>query len=209
MKNIYDIYLNFNKDIYDFYDWNKDDNILHIKKIPIIKINKNKYIKIITNNFETNNELYTKIKNKTEYLNKDMSKNTCALFTDSENIIAIMFDNNGFSIKRSCLYIDEELEVLDEIYSINETEISFTKNKKVKNILKTRKQYNIEKFIYKELENIKTDKLNYIFFECFGKHENNKEKILNNIKKLDFTSETTKKIYDILKLTSTNKNKMI
>ena len=33
MNYIYDIYLNLNKNLYDFYEWNKSDNIIHIKKI--------------------------------------------------------------------------------------------------------------------------------------------------------------------------------
>ena len=38
MNYIYDILLNFNDMLYDFYDWNVKDNILHIRKIPLIQI---------------------------------------------------------------------------------------------------------------------------------------------------------------------------
>ena len=38
MTYIYDILLNFNEEYYEFYDWNKEDTIVHIKKIPIYKI---------------------------------------------------------------------------------------------------------------------------------------------------------------------------
>ena len=37
MKYIYDIVLNFNEEFFEFYDWNLNDEITHIKKIPIIK----------------------------------------------------------------------------------------------------------------------------------------------------------------------------
>jgi len=33
MTYIYDILLNFKDDLYEFYDWNKTDNIIHIRKI--------------------------------------------------------------------------------------------------------------------------------------------------------------------------------
>ena len=209
MRQVYDIYLNFNKNCYDFYDWNKDDDILHIKKIPIFKLNNKDFIKLLTTNFKLSSNFLNIIKDKTEYINKISNKDICALFTDSINIIAIMFDNNGISIKRSNLFIDEELEVLDEIEELNETNIAISIINKIEPVLKTRKQRTIEKFIYKELQNIDNDKLSYIFFECFGKYENNKDRIINNIKKIDITSDMSKKIYDILKLTSTNKNKMI
>ena len=49
MNYIYDLLLNFNEKIYDFYDWNKTDKIIHIKKIPIFKISSSK-MNIIKNN---------------------------------------------------------------------------------------------------------------------------------------------------------------
>ena len=38
MKYIYDIELNFNNKYYEFYEWEKKDNITHINKIPYYKI---------------------------------------------------------------------------------------------------------------------------------------------------------------------------
>ena len=34
MNYIYDILLNFKNKLYDFYDWNINDDITHIRKIP-------------------------------------------------------------------------------------------------------------------------------------------------------------------------------
>ena len=38
MNYVYDIYLNLNNVLYDFFDWDKNDKLIHIKKIPIFKI---------------------------------------------------------------------------------------------------------------------------------------------------------------------------
>ena len=38
MNYIYDILLNFQNEYYDFFEWNTNDQITHIKKIPIIKV---------------------------------------------------------------------------------------------------------------------------------------------------------------------------
>ena len=38
MTYIYDILLNFKEELIEFYDWNKNDNIIHIRKIPLLKI---------------------------------------------------------------------------------------------------------------------------------------------------------------------------
>jgi len=209
MQQIYDIYLNFNTYAYDFFDWNKSDNILHIKKIPIYKISKQDFKNIITSNIKINNAIAKSIKGKTEYINKKSKNDLCTLFSDSENIIALLFDNSGKSFKRSYLYIDEELDVLDEISNLPETKIEYTIVNKVKIINKTRKQINDETFIKKELNKIEDDKLNYIYYECFGYQKKDKNKIFEIIEKLDNSNELYKKVLDILKLTSTNKNKMI
>ena len=37
MNYIYDILVNYGNIPYDFFEWNTSDNIIHIKKIPIIR----------------------------------------------------------------------------------------------------------------------------------------------------------------------------
>ena len=66
MNYIYDIYINLLENYYDSYEWEKTDKIIHLKKIPIIKINKKDYQKLLTNKFKIDKELYKKIKYKTK-----------------------------------------------------------------------------------------------------------------------------------------------
>ena len=49
MNYIYDILLNYNKKLYEFYDWNLSDSIVHIRKIPIFKISTNQLIDLVNN----------------------------------------------------------------------------------------------------------------------------------------------------------------
>ena len=35
MSYVYDILINLNKKFYDFYDWNNNDKILHVKKVLV------------------------------------------------------------------------------------------------------------------------------------------------------------------------------
>ena len=60
MNYIYDVYLNLNEILYDFFDWNKNDKIIHIKKIPVFKIEEEILIKLITNTVKVNNEFLSK-----------------------------------------------------------------------------------------------------------------------------------------------------
>lgn len=205
MNYIYDIYLNLNETLYDFFDWNKNDKIIHIKKIPVIKVNEETFKTITCNQIKIDGELLLQIYSKTEIWNFNGKINYCALFSDNNDIIAIEFNKNGKSIKKSFMYIDEELEVLEIINKLNEKTINFEILNSQKNIFKTRNQINEDNFINQELKNMDKSRLNYIYFECFGKRENNKKIILDNIKKLNKNSKVYKNLYDILKLTSTAK----
>ena len=51
MNYIYDVLCNFQNVYYDFYDWNKTDDILRIRKIPIIKVNDEVYLDLKNNKY--------------------------------------------------------------------------------------------------------------------------------------------------------------
>lgn len=209
MNYIYDIYLNLNNTLFDFFDWNKNDKIVHIKKIPLFKLKENTFKLICNNSVKVDIDFLNNLCNKTELFKEKKYINYCSLFCDNNNIIAIEFDSNGNSIKKSHLFIDEELEILETISKRKIEEINFKIVKKEETLFKTRKQINEDNFINNELKNIETNKLNYLYFECFGKQEKNKKTILKNINNLSRNSKTYKNLYDILKLTSTKKNKML
>lgn len=204
MNYIYDIYLNFNKYLYDFFDWNKNDKITHIKTIPIFKIDEDDLKIIIRNKIKINEDLLTIIRNKTIICNKSDKYKTCALFCDENNIFAIEFDNNGNSINKSTLLIYEELEILETTYKFKTKNIEFKILSKEKLKFKTRKQINDEYFIKNELKSIDEKKLRYIFFECFNKREKNKNIIINKLLNLSNDSKAYKNLYNILKITSTS-----
>ena len=205
MNYIYDIYLNLNETLYDFFDWNKNDKLLHVKKIPIIKVNEETLKDLLSNKININEKLLLNIFNKTEIWNMNSKINYCALFSDNNTILAIEFDNKGKSIKKSFLFVDEELEVLEISSKLNEKLIEYKILKKDNNILKTRKQIKEEEFINNELKNMEDSKLKYIYFECFGKLEKNKKVIKEKLNKISKNSKINKNLYDILKLTSTTK----
>lgn len=209
MKYVYDIYLNFNETLYDFFDWEKNDSIVHVKRIPVFRINGEKFKEIMTHNIKTNSLFLDSIYNKTEVWNYNKKYISSLLIFDGNNILALMFNKNGISIKRSFMAIDEEQEVIEELNELDEYNLEFECTNKVKYLCKTRNQIKEEEFIKKELKNINIDKLKYIYFECFDKKENNEELILKEISKMKKPSIAYKNLYNILKLTSTSKNKML
>ena len=203
MNYIYDIYLNFNKELYDFFDWNKSDKLVHIKMIPIFKVNEETIKSFISNMVKLDEKTFSFIQNKSTIWNKANKYKNYGLFVDENNVIAIEFDDEGKSINKSYLLINEELEILETTYKLKTKNIEYRILKKDSIRLKTRKQIKEENFITDELKNIDSNKLNYIYFECFGKHENDRNLILNKLLNLSKNSKTYKNLYNILKLTST------
>jgi hypothetical protein len=181
MNYIYDILLNFNDMLYDFYDWNVSDTILHIRRIPLILISSKTLNDIKENEIEFDIEFLEKIKNKTEYFvgrNIKILKNTC-LFTDGMDVIALKIDEN----KCSSLIIEEELDILEDIRS-KKQEIKYQIIKKRDSLgLKTRRQYEMEKMVLKKLKELKLEnnnsKISYLYYECFNEKESNTDIILN------------------------------
>lgn len=183
MNYIYDIFGNFFENYYDFYEWNKSDKIIHIKKIPIIKVNKLDYKILLNNKFKINKELLNNIKNKTLLWNN--KKDNYLLITNGSDLFNIKFNNQGISTLISSLQIEEELDILSIIKKIKTKKINYKLLKKNKTIFKTRKSIIIENNIITNIKKLSPtkdiNKINYIYYECFNKLEKNTKKALIKI----------------------------
>ena len=63
MNYIYDILINFNENLYDFYDWNLNDQIDHIRKIPVFKTDSEFLYNLKKNDIILNKDFLNKIYN--------------------------------------------------------------------------------------------------------------------------------------------------
>ena len=211
MSYTYDILVNFNSDYYDFFDWNDNDNIIHIKKLPILKVESTflfnaKYADIIVEKL-----FVDKIYNKTDFFKNKKFDNynyVCAL-TDGREAFVVRLDSSGRIIGRSSLMIDEENEIIDISDSLEVNNFSSIVNSTYLPVdFKTRKEIQINGFILNELKVISDEKLRYLYFDCFNCIENDINIILNNIK-YEITNNfehVYHKIYDFLKLSSIKNN---
>ena len=181
MNYIYDILVNFNSELYDFYEWNTSDNVTHIRKIPLFRISTDKLEKI----------------------------SYSALFSDSNEVYALKFDKKGNSIGISKLLIDEEEDVLDVACRCNETNIEFELLKEKSNHnFKTRMQREMYNYLNKSLNRLEKandyEKLSYLYFECFNEKEESIEEIISKLKQNMDNEKTLKTMYDFFKLISIN-----
>lgn len=202
MNFIYDIVLNFNKDYYDFFEWNKKDNVVNIKKIPLFIVNNDIFNSMKYDSVSVNTGFIDSIRDKTYTYNRQKIGNTC-LLSNGKQVLGVLFNDKGDLIKRSSLLLDEEEEVLDEIYSNEVTDINIVKIKKgksnenVNRVQKEKKDFLI-RYINKEKNSIN---LKYLYYDYFEKDEEDaniiREGLINEIKnnwnkKFDTFYETVK-----------------
>lgn len=215
MSCVYDIILNFNSELFEFYEWKRDDVIYHIKRINLILVESNTYNEILDNTVIFNSDFLLSIFNKCEYYtNRKIDTIPYAfLLTDKYRIIAIMLDSSGKAIKYSSLLLDEEEEVLDLCYKLKEAKIDYNIIKKrVKNEFQTREEKNIIKCIKKDLalnfaqKNI--SKLKYLYYEYFNKHCDDINQIYQDfLKELSLgINEKHYDLYNLIKLSYSKKN---
>ena len=187
MKNIYDILVNFKKIPYEFYEWNKEDDVKHVKKMPSIKVSDSVLYDIFYNDAVVSKNFLDQIKDKTEiFFGRTVKKvkYACVIYND-DVALSILLNDNGEIIGKSKLLFDEEEDVLKEDVPLKE--IDYNVIKKVKKISGlTRREAKIVLLLSKYLDKIheskKNDEIKYMYFECFNKVEEDNEKAYKNLK---------------------------
>ena len=202
MNYIYDIVLNFNKDYFSFYEWNKKDNIVNVKKIPLFIVDNNTFNMMKYDKVLVDYNFIDLIKDKTYTYSKNKIGNA-TLLSNSKEVIGVLFDNNGNLIKRSSLLIDEEEEVLDEIVNDDIYNINIINSKKIKredvNRVEREKKLFLNKYI-KRKNNF--NNLKYLYYDYFEKEEGDvsliKKKLLDSINSV--WSDKLNSLYETVKI---------
>ena len=204
MTYIYDVTLNFNETLYDFFEWNSSDTLTHVRKIPIFKVSNDIFIDILSNIVKISDTILNKIKDKTDVYSKKNKSFTACLIRNEDNIIALRFNDEGISKYISNIVVEEELDILE--IKVNTTKVfEYKIIKPRKNLLTTRYDSMNKTYIEKQLNslNIKKDKekIKYLYFEYFGKYITDETLALNKLKK-EFNNNSSNILKDFLKLSS-------
>ena len=187
MKNIYDILVNFKKIPYEFYEWNKEDDVKHVKKMPSIKVSDSTLYDIFYNDAVVSKNFLDQIKDKTEiFFGRTVKKvkYACVIYND-DVALSILLNDNGEIMGKSKLLFDEEEDVLKEDVPVKEIDYNIIKkSKKISGL--TRREAKIVLLLSKYLDKIheskKNDEIKYMYFECFNKVEEDNEKAYKNLK---------------------------
>ena len=212
----YDILLNWTKEerLKEFYEWNLEDDLEHIKKMPIIRIRESLLKDLLTSKVKIDKTFLSKIKYKSEsYFHNEIDViDYAVIVTTEKKALALELDNEGNVMYKSSLLIDEEEEVLEIGEDLVVMDIPYeviTKNKKVSYL--TRKEEEEKKFLIKEMKKIKQNKeeskLNYLYKEFFiddVESFNDKLTILEKEISKDYNS-FHHNLYNLLKLSTIKK----
>ena len=204
MNYTYDIYINFQNSFFDFYEWNKNDKIIYIKKIPIFKVSSKTLHNLKNNKTIVDESFIKKIENKTKIV-KDKQLKYCAIISDEKDIVGINFTKNGINRKKSSIRIEDQEKIINTIKKQKINTIKYKTIIKNKITFQTRLEKTNENILLKKINNIhknnKNQIINYIYLECFGKKEKDINKATKKIKKeITKTNDNFYKIVNILKL---------
>ena len=137
------------------------------------------------------------IENKT--LTNDEVIPYAVILADKNNAIAFNFNNEGINIEMSPLPIQDELNILEVIYTIKEQKIDYEKITKRKRVLNLRKEEKIKEKIKKLYTEKKEAKLQFLYLEWFDTFEDNIEIIYQKMQE-KLRNEITSREEKILKI---------
>ncbi|MEG1647799.1 MAG: hypothetical protein RR325_03440 [Bacilli bacterium] len=214
MNYIYDVIVNLNNMLVDFFEWNKSDSINHLRKTPLIKVDTNTLFDLTYNKVKVSLDLLKSIENKTEtYNNRDLDYlNFTAIFTDTNINVCIKFNKEGINVLKSFLQSEENEEIDEFSQKINAVKIDYIVIDNKRNLhFKTRRELLIDNYVLKNIKllekNDDIERLKYIYYDCFNKYIDNKQTILNEIYfEIKNNSFISNKISNFFKLTSVKNN---
>ena len=193
MNYYYDIYLNFNEKNLPFYEWESTDNIEYYKKLPIMQVDNQVLEDVFVNKIKVSKEIIEKF-------------GTIFLLANPNGVIALEFDLEGNNITRSFLEVEDEINILEIIYTIPKETLTYEIIAKLDDSKNLRYCESVKRMINLEINDLikKNDenKLKYLYLEWFLDKEQNVDKmILKMRKKLEEGIDYTElKIADIIKL---------
>jgi len=207
MDYIYDIILNFNKNLYEFFEWKSNDNVINVRKIPVLKVDNDIYLDLRKNNVQVSEETLNSLKKSFSLYNERIEGNVICLITNGTSAFGVMFNNLGWLIKRSSMLFDEENEVISEFENINKVKFDFVVNEKKKltnisRIVEEKKEY-VKEFLSSVENNATLKYIYYDYYEKEAKDINIKEVLLKEIN--NPWNNKLNKLYELTKLLSSVK----
>lgn len=189
MVYVYDILVNFNEKMIDFYDWDKNDEIKHIRKMPIFKVNNKVIMDIMFNKIKLSSEIINLIKDKTEVFNlrSVITLPFVCTLVSTESAVAVSMNKNGLVLEKSKFLVNEELEIISVGNKLKKIDLEYSIVKTDKHSLLLRNEEKKLNEIVREIDLLKDNDevINYLYYEWFNKPstENAYDELIFDLKK--------------------------
>ena len=217
MKYIYDILLNFNETkIYEFYEWNENDEIEYFKKVPLLRVDFKTYKNIKVGNIIDETLFLDRINNIAEMYDNKLVRHIeyACILTDGDRSVGILLNKKGEIMMVSGMLLDEEEETIEIGSTIKEININIvvkTEADEKPNNYVTRAESHKMFFLNKEIDNLytnkNTNKLKYLYYECTNQTEDDIDSIYKYLKTFingDWDIKQTA-LYDLVRLSYSKK----
>ena len=208
MSFYYDIVVNFQDDNWMFYEWEESDCLEAIKKIPVLQVSIKVIKDIIGNNIQVSKSFLESIHNKTKI--KKGFLEYSALFASKNGAIVLEFNDNGVSIARSYLQVNDECNILETLYTIPMEKLEYKIVNKLECQDKLRSEKIVKDLINLEIntlyQNKKWEKIVFLYNEWFKKSKRNVAEMIKEMQHR-LNGEITEdeiKIYNLIKLSYNN-----
>ena len=209
MDYYYDILLNFQDNYTMFYEWDSEDEINYIKKIPLMHVDAKTLINFISKKIIVDEEFLKLIENKTKLKGNNTLKYTC-IFSDGKNSIALEFQDNGEVLSKSSLILEDELNINEFMYNIMLKKINYKiiKDDEINN--ETRQDLKIKRILKLEINSIyerkEYSKLKYLYLEWFQELLPSIDEMYHNMlnKLNNKLTEKEYSIYELIKMSYNN-----
>ena len=123
MNYIYDIVLNFQVNYYQFFEWNRNDKIKNIKKIPVYRVEDEDILNFSTNQIIIEGDILKELQEESKKHRKIIF-----LVSNAKQTIGLLLNKDGTLLKRSSLLFEEETEVNNFSKELPLTKITYKKN---------------------------------------------------------------------------------
>ncbi len=206
MNYIYDILLNFQKEFYDFYEWNTNDEIMHIRKIPLFCVSDDDYYTIKNSVVCFNKDFCDKIHNRTERFKKINVTllNYVFLISNGKETIGIKLGKNGIISHKSSLLPDENEEISDMAHDLKQYNVEYNVVRENPTTFQTRYEKenvldisNKLRFLYNHKED---EKLKFLYLECFDENEDDVNKVFVRLQREILNSNNISKMIDFFNI---------
>ncbi len=202
MHYYYNFLINLDTCFWSYYEWEKTDNLIWIKKMPVVKISDRDIKKFLEYDISFSKDWVSSYLDKTLIKSK-RTKLSCILFSSGKNSLVLEVNENGKVLSRSKLLMLDECDCNDFVSHLKSEWMEYELLDKLRYDDEFRKAIYEKHMIEVELNTLKEthnlSKCSYLYYEWFGVIESDMEKMLKNCYQ-ELKKPYTLKIHEITEL---------